>query len=440
MSPCTSSDGLRSYQSRPLSNACVHSCASTAAASVGPGEGWTDPRPCEIGSPPSVIRGAKLHEAVQVSGGIDTLTVRGSEKNRHRAEAWLREKFGQLSACPGRNFYRSALRAECGAVLWYDPPWGEDGQEPHCTIHLTGDVLALVGSGVRIQWLRELVELGFRIVTRIDLCIDWQGVGLDLVGSMHAACERGELCHARLFDPRAPKTARGDLKGYTLYLGRRGKDGSGRFVRAYDKGLESGTGAYGERHRLEVQYSGDCAFTVAHMLLAADRVEDESGFLLIEWNGVKAVKGWMGQLVALVLGAVDFRVANGAKSLKRRPRSPFWDDVLAGVDPQTVVHHREEKPLLERTARWLVKSGAVGRIRSLVEVSGRTAVEAFADLETFIGRAARAGQAVELGKEYMEWLEGQELEFVSHDGELRFSEADRLEWEAYEKRQKEVLG
>lgn len=367
-----------------------------------PARGGPAARPnCQ--SPPQVIRGAKLHQAFRVHIGADWIRATGPESRRADAEKWMRGHFGRLKRVPGKNFYRDGLASESGAVLWFDPYYNDSGGQAHCTIQIPGELLGMCGSGFAVKALGDLRRLGFHF-TRVDLALDFRGEGLDLVGAMEAGCQRGELCSARRFKSIPEFSNRGELLGHTLYIGRRGKDGSGRLVRAYDKGLESGTVPAGQWHRLEVEFTGDCADNVASLLIQADRVQDESEFILVEAENVSAFVGWRRQAVELVLGSIDFREWNGSRALSRRGRSGFWCEVLSDIEPECVREQRESRPSLERTARWAVRC-VTPRLRMLSQVSGRSIVEVLSDLEQIIGEQSKNGGTGVLGEQYVGWLE-----------------------------------
>lgn len=359
-------------------------------------------------SPPVVIRGAQLQRASQVLVGIDWLRLTGPETCRPRVVEWLREKFGELKAGRGVNFYRDSLTSDCGASIWFNPYAGESGGERRCTVNLTGESLRSVGGGVRMQWLRELWVLGMRKATRLDVAIDFQGAGLDLVQAMQDACDRGELCGMRCYKPVIEKTSTGEVLGHTVYLGKRGSDGCGRLVRCYDKGLESKSCPAGEWHRLEVEFTGDCAINAVGLLLQADDAERSGGvegpYLVAEADGIAAFTGWRRQAVAMVLGSMEFRVCNGSRSLERRPMAAWWAEVLAGVEVERVKEDRSSRPSFERKSRWLVEGGAVACLESWALAAGVSVEEVIRDLKSLHGVLDAAAVRGDLAtRQYVDW-------------------------------------
>jgi hypothetical protein len=125
----------------------------------------------------------------------------------------------------------------------------------------------------------------------------------------------------------------GELEGDAANFGRRGKDGSGRYVRFYDKTLES-------------NYTRDCI-----------RAEVEnSGERAHEWftklcscKDLAAFETMMGEIVC---GAIDFADKEGAhKHRDRFQRLAWWAAIVEKVGAAKLTVLRA-KPAIQRTMEW----------------------------------------------------------------------------------------
>jgi DNA relaxase NicK len=215
--------------------------------------------------------------------------------------------------------------------VYYDPA----GKliKKHIVLELPGSFLAPVPGADRVELMRQLRLMGFK-PTRLDLAIDWRGVGIQLIEAMRRACEAGELCGARRWKPHREFSGR-RVVGDGVSVGKRGGDGSGRYLRAYDKGLETGTVSEGGWVRVELELADDCAAQAADVLCEAGQ--------------------WEAAAVELVLGAVDFREVTGDKHLAKRPRAAWWAAVLDGVEGVRVVASRSAAKL-QTYAAWLKRA------------------------------------------------------------------------------------
>lgn len=346
-------------------------------------------RESELPIPPYVIRGVKWQPgsagpvagATSMSVGLDWLRVRGPRSRLEAARQWITSKFGsEFELRKGPHFFEHAERWASGAQIWYSEP-GSEGVQPYGVVELPGSCLGLVSAGVRVKWLRELRSLGFTHVTRLDVAVDWFGEGLTLVQAVRAACERGELCGARKWEPISKYDGR-RLVGETVYLGTRSSDGSGRFARCYDKGLETGERPAGTWQRFEVQFMQESARVVAGLLLQADDMErgDVKDLVVVEVDGKPPVPGWGPQAVAVCLGSYDFRVPGKTdRHLRRRPRAGWWASVLGAVEGFRVKSSARRETTLPRFVAYLNRQ--VGpTLAAIGKITGMEVDEVFRDL------------------------------------------------------------
>lgn len=335
------------------------------AASEGEGPatagGATNERPggAIVESPPAVIRGTNPQAVVTV--GVDWLRMTGPVHVIPMVRQVLEAVFGDGEAGKGLFLYTSSIRFHGGLVrLLYDAE-GVDRHAGKFTVEIPGGALASLTADQRIELLRDLAGWHMK-ATRLDVAIDLVGFENDiyLVEGVLGACERGELIGARRWRPIIERTAKGRLTGATVYLGKRGSEGSGRMVRCYDKGLESGLGVANRWHRWEVEFSGDCASQVADHLAG--------------------VVEWIEPAIAVALGAVDFKMATGARDSYRRPRAAWWADLVkyvqdkCALEPECVKAKRKPATL-PGFVRWFNRN-VVPTLREM----GRIADWSYADV------------------------------------------------------------
>ena len=179
-----------------------------------------------------------------------------------------------------------------------------------------------------------------------------------------------------------PRTNDGAFTGYGVTLGMRGKDGSGRYVRVYDKGLESEEAAIGTWERWETEFSKTVAEKVGAELVASDN--------------------WRETCLSLALGAVEFREATGARLLKRRPLATWWAELLDNVNPVTIKATRI-KTNLTRYGGWIRKA-VVPNLATMAHESGQTLAEVVAFFTGGQHLAKRPAEASPVVWEYLDAL------------------------------------
>ena len=115
--------------------------------------------------------------------------------------------------------------------------------------------MALLADATKLQLMHDLEALGVKC-TRIDLAADDFTRKRLVMDVIHQAATAGHVVGFRCYDPRRPlkNMQTGQLAGDTAYFGKRGNHGSGRYVRFYDKGLESNGEV--DSIRYEVELSG----------------------------------------------------------------------------------------------------------------------------------------------------------------------------------------
>jgi hypothetical protein len=272
-----------------------------------------------------------------VSVGLDWIRVTASAGLFEQVREWVCGRFGEPveGEHRGMYFYRCRQDFGLGARLL----WGHASASSLC-VELPGSVLASFDGEDRVAMLRELLELGC-VPTRLDGAVDVVRPGVDLVERIAAACEAGCLCGARRWKPDHEFDAVGAASQLMVRIGRRGNEGSGRYVRAYDKGLEQGR-ERNQWQRLEAEFADSVAEQVGHAL-------------------VHAGAGWVRTLAAMVAGSFDLRVGDRSQRVAARTRVVWWAEFVAGLDAVCV-----------RAVRVL--STAAGKLRHLREAVAPTLV------------------------------------------------------------------
>lgn len=276
--------------------------------------------------------------AVSASGPQDE----GSEGELSRTRQWVERRFG----APDR-MGRGKDRYEHGIY------WANGVQVLHghrvagVSLVIPGSVLAEHSFGEQLEILREVL-MGRR-ATRIDIAVDFYGhVGLIDSVRKHALdpVQRRELdaegrplsqlVGARRVDPHEEWHG-AECVRFGINLGRRGSDGSGRYVRVYDKGLETGRARKGQWERWEAEFCGDVAQDVSEGLVRASD-EHRAALLAFEY----------------AVGAVDFlevKTRQRGKSAGtmcfpgERDRASWWKVIRGTGENVRAVGRRPESTL-----------------------------------------------------------------------------------------------
>ncbi len=299
--------------------------------------------PCERlpVAPLPVSRGANSHQrpdAKVPTIKLDWLRVSGPRSLARVVIEELDQLYGDHHKGRGGMFLGASFRWEDGPALFYDPSQeDDDGCKEHCVLDLPGSVLERITPRQQLCLMVRLWSMGFK-GTRVDGAIDFiSHLGVGLIDNILSACEDGHVVGARCWDKHEGYNADGLCnKGVTI--GKRGKDGSGRYLRCYDKGLESGTHAAGIRERYEVEFTHNPAQQVfdAMCKLTVDTGVDSEGFA---------------ELVRRVMGSFDFR-RNTDKNVTRRPRLTWWSELCDGINTIKTTDQRDQTTKDRWVAWW----------------------------------------------------------------------------------------
>lgn len=305
-----------------------------------------------VSCPPLVIRGAKC----QVTGRIDWWAgTRADLQGLGNLTLQLTDRFGPYRTEKGRNFYAERREFNNGTTINYTPD-GMCGNK--------GMMLELPGGSLgELAWA-EVLEL-LRLITprlrcsRLDLALDYRGDAVPLIGLARESALRGELCRCRRWKP-VDEYLDVERTAYGVNFGKRGKDGSGKYMRWYDKGLEANEEPEGRWVRLEAELSGGVAQAASQQVLESTEP--------------------VTVLAGITLACVDFRANTGDAHLERRPRMAWWDEVLASIAVIRITAPRKRKTL-ESYGAWLNRCVFKG-LSDCAILTGMTVQEVMKDLHS----------------------------------------------------------
>lgn len=209
----------------------------------------------------------------------------------------------------------------------------EDSPDQQGSFQVPGSVL----SGLSLEDLSDFLALLSHYATRftrIDLAVDDYARNVSL-SEVESAARRGDMTGFRVWEPRTGSLAAGcgPSAGFqTVAFGKRGKMGSGKYVRIYDKGIQSG-GAK-DCIRIEAEYHKFRADEVARSLAAAEPCQYH-----------RLILGWL-------KGTISFIDRKVAECPKDCPLLPWWAAIFSNVDrvcfrPKVVVRS------FEKSLEWL---------------------------------------------------------------------------------------
>lgn len=292
-----------------------------------------------VEAPRSVIRGAKSQEPNTVS--IDWLRLSGPRSSFYEALALLEKRFGPTEPGAGRFFVNTGYHWPEGGVFRDEQA---ERNKDYCVVELPGKLISELEHEAVQRLLYELTALGFR-TTRIDVALDFFDRPR-LIETVAESCEAGELCRSRTYQ-RITQCSLGALVAHGVNIGQRGKKGSGRYLRVYDKGLEQKTHDPGEWIRWEVELSDDCAQQFAmRFAQAEDTIEC---------------------CVTHALWVVEFRQVTGSRMLERRPLAPWFEIFTQRVRRERLTAVRA-KSTVESYARW-VRTAVVPKLQSIAKIT-----------------------------------------------------------------------
>jgi len=301
-----------------------------------------------VGQPPLSNTGGKCPVvASPTSAGskstailIDWMRLSGPSTAVSRARSVLIKYLGELTPGKGRFIGLDYGEHVGTAGLFYS----SDPSVKHCVVEIPATALAELDPGMQLALANDLLWHGFK-ATRLDIAIDFRDQP-DLIETITNSCDLGELCRARRYTPVRTRS-NGQLVAHGINVGARGKNGSGRYLRVYDKGLEQQTDPPGAWVRWEAELSDDVAAASLREILTTASPFDTAR--------------------RICLGVVDFRIAGGHRSASRRPRAPWFSRFLDGLEQIRFVICRPD-PTPTTYVRWM-KKAVIPKMRTIAAAS-----------------------------------------------------------------------
>lgn len=248
----------------------------------------------------------------------------------------------------GIGFYQQSYRSVLGIVVGMYPYESQQNRKD-CYFSIPASVLNTVHQlQIRTLMSSLLDKFSFHY-SRLDLKLDdfSKTVTPELaLQAFDSGCVAGFRHHDW---HRSGSTKRGF--GRTLSLGRRGKAGAGKFVRIYDKFIES-NGAI-DSTRVEVEFSGEKCRQVAQFLTAAP----EDTFL-------EAIH-------CCIAGSVDFVARDASKRLDRATRLDWWQAIIGQVERISFSLPRSVQSI-DKVKSWIAKQVAPSIATVLAAFDGQT--------------------------------------------------------------------
>jgi DNA relaxase NicK len=106
-------------------------------------------------------------------------------------------------------------------------------------LDLNGDTLDSIDAGRQLSWCASCRQLGGK-ATRCDVALSTMSCRVASMDDIRAAADRGNYAGFLKHMPLREQMRDGTITGDSVTFGARGKDGSGKYMRIYDKALESG--------------------------------------------------------------------------------------------------------------------------------------------------------------------------------------------------------
>jgi hypothetical protein len=277
------------------------------------------------GSPPGMYHGGRID-----NNGPDGVNNEGDEKRPQAGVHWLRVSlpsrklgqavrlfrglFGAESEYGGGLWgYQESYRWKSGAAIAYDrdQKFNQATHRECLTVEIPGGALDLLEGLDLVGLILTLKEMGGRC-TRFDAFLDDYERLIEPDG-VKAIYDKGDVSGFRTGSQRQEWLCVGVLKRNEFTFGSRGENGTGKYLRVYDKYLES----KGRLNavRWEVELSQERAEQAFEAVVKCDRPD--------------SVALICGQLVC---GSVDFiHRKQGEQHVDRQERYAFWEKLCGGL-------------------------------------------------------------------------------------------------------------
>ena len=250
-------------------------------------------------------------------------------------------------------------------VFLHRDPCHEKGPKVF-TVVVPGGPLTELEPHQRYSLTNQLLSVALlRNVPRLDLAVDVRcETGVGLIKDLRQSMKRDEIGRIKSFADHITYGRRGLITGHTFSMGKRGAVGSGRYIRVYDKGLETQTLPRGQWERFEVEFTDETAKLVAEELRTSKDFE-RTAFDLV-CGSLTVYKRPPGK---------SFEVARS-----RLKPSPYWKAFCAGSTP---MFKRPEQQIrsLERTVHHLRTNSGIAKLAKAGLANGQTRDQILDNLE-----------------------------------------------------------
>jgi hypothetical protein len=217
-------------------------------------------------------------------------------------------------------------------------------------IQFGGTALACISATGLKQLCSDLCHILAFKCSRCDFCFD-DFERIIEVQEVAEHANRGSYAGFRVHDPRLPRDVHGKLRSASCNFGGRGKNGGGKYLRCYDKFLES-KGAINSI-RWEVEFSKARANQIFFKLAMT--------YSMVEF--VSLIAQFIG-------GSIDFIERHG-KRLNPMDRLAFWEQILDTLGAATIRNPQPEKSI-EKAENWISKTCS-STMQMIIQAKGETA-------------------------------------------------------------------
>jgi DNA relaxase NicK len=306
-----------------------------------------------FGKPPVSNTGVKQTETEPcVEVGIDWLAGTCHESRVGELQEFLAAFFSDEfspGTC-GVGFYQQSVRSVLGIVIGLYPYESSELRQD-CYLSIPASVLDTISQESLLTLIKTLSSDFAFHYSRVDLKLDDYGKRIT-PSIAYETWKAGGISGFKTHHWHSSGRY-GQRSGDTLNLGRRGKNGGGKFLRIYDKGVQSGGKI--QATRVELELSGKRAREFAQVIVLA--CDDLETFREI--------------IRCTICGAVDFVERDKSGRLDRSQRLSWWEAVIGDAarlrfSPVQVVQS------IEKAKSWLAKQVAPTIATVLASFNGQT--------------------------------------------------------------------
>lgn len=199
-------------------------------------------------------------------------------------------------------------------------------------------------------------------VTRLDIALDFFGDVKTAIDKAIKDCQGGRLCRVKSWHPDVRYSGT-EVVGETLYLGSRASE---RFVRFYDKGLETKTCQRGEWVRWEASFKGKTSD-----ILSGARDVGETNSLSFYSRGHVNSETVLEYLAGQALQVAEFREQGNGSNIERRKKVPWFRRLVerctsGNLQPRVKVR---KSPEAVETEKW-VSQVVLPKLKAFAECAG----------------------------------------------------------------------